>query len=47
MGALGRLLIAQRAGISRRQARESGIAAAEFDHWFEAGYIVPNSDDVH
>lgn len=44
MGALGRLLIAQRAGISRRQARESGIAAAEFDHWFEAGYIVPNSD---
>lgn len=41
MGALGNLLRQHPTGVSRQQAAQSGVTTAEFDRWFESGYIVP------
>lgn len=42
LGALG-VLAAQPSGVSRKQAAHSGISPADFDRWFEAGYVVPDT----
>lgn len=41
LGTLGQLLVAQPEGVSRAQASAHGLPPADFDEWYQAGFIVP------